>query len=109
MVGLASVQGYLRLVDTKDIETAQFMQPHADVRTTLFCCEMLHSPHVHIILFLYLSYLGIVCDYEIRLFAFKERKKPFFVCAPHRDNIILYADGRTHQACTIMPSGKYKY
>ena len=85
------------------------MQPHADVRTTLFCYEMVHSPHVHIILFLYLSYLGIVCNYGIRLFAFTETNKPFFVCAPHRDNIILYADGKTYQACTIMLSEKYKY
>ena len=70
------------------------MQSHADVHTILF------------ILFAarWYTHRTIVCDYGIRLFTCKKENR--FVCAPLRDNIILYADGTTY---TIMPSDNYKY
>ena len=73
------------------------MQPHADVHTILF------------ILFAarWYTHRTIVCDYGIRLFTCNEKQnKKTFVCAPLRDNIILYADGTTY---TIMLSDKFKY
>ena len=75
------------------------MQPHADVHTIMF------------ILFAarWYTHRTIVCDYGIRLFTCKEEKKEKkkrFVCAPLRDNIILYADRTTY---TMMPSDKFKY
>ena len=72
-------RGYLLKRAHKDIEPAQFRQPHEDVRTTLFCFEMVHPIARTHYFILYLSYLGIVRDYGIRLFAFKERNKLFRV------------------------------
>ena len=75
------------------------MQPYAEVHTILFILFAVST--VLFILFAARWYIHrtIVCDHGIRLFT-------CFVCAPYRDNIILYADGTTY---TIMPSDKYKY